>query len=90
MKSKHVFFTKTLGDLYLKQGYYQDAEKVFKTLLVKEPGRGDYLSALALCEKKMKIEENVKSVDLIDLVRCWAGLLHEEGRKTGQGRGQCC
>lgn len=86
MKSKHVFFTKTLGDLYLKQGYYQDAEKVFKTLLVKEPGRGDYLSALALCEKKMKIEENVKSGDLVDLIRCWAGLLHEESRTAGAGQ----
>jgi uncharacterized protein HemY len=88
MKSKHVFVTKTLGDLYLKQGYYQDAEKVFKTLLVKEPGRSDYLSALALCEKNMKIEENVKSGDLVDLVRCWAGLLHEEGRKKGPGQGR--
>jgi tetratricopeptide (TPR) repeat protein len=88
MKSKHIFFTKTLGDFYLKQGYYQDAEKVFKTLLAKEPGRSDYLSALTLCEKNLKIEENLASGDLNDLVRCWAGLLNEERRKAGAGQGR--
>lgn len=90
MKSKHVFFTKTLGDLYLKQGYHKDAEKLFKALLVKEPGREDLLAALAMCEKHKNIEANVASGDLVGLVRRWAVLLREEGQKTASAKGNCC
>ena len=81
MKSGHVFYTKTLGDLFLEQGYYPDAKMAFQALLEKEPGREDYMSALALCEKNMKAQGAEEKNDLAGLVKCWVRLLREEGRR---------
>lgn len=77
MKSRHVFYTKTMGDLYLEQGYVQEAENVYMAILTKDPGRTDCLSALSLCREKGK---DLKPSDLAGLVRSWVDLVRQEGQ----------
>jgi hypothetical protein len=80
MTSKHAFYTKTMGDLYFVQGYYEDARRIFKTLLEKDPGRTDCLSALSLCEERIRVSKNPSPDDLGSLILCWAELLKKEQR----------
>jgi hypothetical protein len=91
MKSRHVFYTKTMGDLYLEQGYVQDAENVYMTILTKDPGRTDCLSALSLCREKdvgqsragTEQGADLKPADLAGLVRSWVDLIRQEGQGCG-------
>ncbi len=78
MKSKHVFFTGTMGDLYLAQGYVDEAEKVYSSILKKDPRRKDCAEGLLRCERKRRIEEAVNSGDLPKLIRSWVELLRRE------------
>lgn len=77
MKSKHVFFTKTMGDLYLKQGYVDDAENVFAALLKKDPRRTDCDAGLSMCARQRRIDAAVKAGDLEGLVRRWVDLVRK-------------
>lgn len=69
-----MFYTRTLADLYLRQGYLSEAEKAFGVLLEKEPGHPGYLSSLTLIAQRRHEE---KKQALVDLVRTWASLLHK-------------
>lgn len=72
MKSKHAFYTQKLANLYLEQGYLDDAEKAFGALAEKEPECEVYRVSLAL------IARQKKKRDLVGLVRVWADLLRRE------------
>lgn len=81
MTSRHVFFTKTMGDLYLKQGYVHEAEAVFKGLLEQNPERTDCARALELCRTGIA-EKQKAGKDLAGLLACWVGLIREEAGLT--------
>lgn len=76
MKSKHVFYTRKLADLYLEQGYLDDAEMAFRELSGKEPDCDAYRSALN------RISRLKKKRDLVAQVRIWADLLRREHKKN--------
>lgn len=81
MTSRHAFFTKTMGDLYLKQGYVHEAEAVFKGLLEQNPERPDCVQALARCQAAIA-EKQKAGKDLAGLLACWVGLIREEAGLT--------
>ena len=75
MKSKHQFYTRTLANLYLAQGYQKEAEAAYVSLLDKAPGREDCLSVLGDI-KKIKIDNKEKGVT--NLIAIWTDLLRKE------------
>ena len=81
MKSRHAFFTKTMGDLYLKQGYVHEAEAVFRSLLEQNPERTDCVQALAQCMTAIA-EKQKADKDLAGLLASWVGLIREEAGLT--------
>ena len=81
MKSRHAFLTKTMGDLYLKQGYISEAEAVFTGLLEKDPERTDCVEALALC-RAGNAEKKEAGQDLAGVQACCVELVREEAGVT--------
>lgn len=70
MSSK--FYTRTLAALYLKQGYYDEAEKGYRYLLEIEPDRPDYLNELSKIEK---LKKGKPEQELVALFTEWVNLL---------------
>lgn len=77
MKSPHAFQTKTMGDLYCKQGYIDDAMDVYISILAKNPERIDCHEALDLC-KAIVSEKKQKKDGLSELMAEWIGLVCKE------------
>ncbi len=75
---KDRFYTNTLASLYAKQGYLGEAEKGFKYLLEKEPGRADYLEKLIELSERKKEK---RKADVVCLVSEWVQLLQKERLK---------
>ncbi len=75
--------TATLGELYLKQGYPQEAEKIFRQVLEQDPGNRVALENLARLEPQPSIEpteppprKSLSSADLL-AVRTASGRIPE-------------
>lgn len=81
---KDRFYTNTLASLYAKQGYYDEAEKGFKSLLKKEPGRADYRDKLL---ELSRLKKEKTKADVVGLVSEWVQLLKKEQIKDQHGIG---
>jgi hypothetical protein len=47
------FYTATMAKVYVDQGHWEKAAEIYRYLLKQEPGRDDYLEALAEAEKNI-------------------------------------
>lgn len=85
MKSKHIFYTRTLADLYWRQGHLSDAEKAYRALIQQEPDHGDYRFSLDIIVQQRR---DKKKNDLAHLMRTWAYLLRQEKKRFDPGHGR--
>ena len=67
-----VFYTKTMAKVYHDQGKFEEAARIYRYLLKREPDRQDLIDALSDLEKK-RFENNLER--LINLFSKWVDLL---------------
>ena len=53
MEKETEFYTATMARVYADQGHLEKAAEIYRHLLKSEPGRDDYLEALAGVERKI-------------------------------------
>jgi hypothetical protein len=53
MEKEIGFYTVTMAKVYVDQGHWEKAAEIYRYLLRQEPGRDDYLEALAEAEKNI-------------------------------------
>jgi hypothetical protein len=68
--------TKTLAEIYLRQGYYQEAYEMFKALSEKDPSDREVQDRLKALTRKMEISASRQgpfrsTQEKIDLLKRW-------------------
>jgi len=69
--------TKTMADIYVRQGYFQKAIEIYRHLLQIEPHRRDIKDALQAAENQAMKNCAVKSDDLLPLFAEWFDLVRK-------------
>ena len=72
MTDDDAFYTRTMAKVYADQGNLKKAEKIYKYLLAKEPGRQDLVEALFEIEKR-QVEKLPD--EMVALFNQWIDLL---------------
>jgi hypothetical protein len=67
--------TATMAKIYADQGLYQKAAAIYRRLLVQEPGRTDFVQALARIERLMASGKPSESQGSAALISRWITLL---------------
>ncbi|GAB6094627.1 hypothetical protein JCM14469_08790 [Desulfatiferula olefinivorans] len=80
MRHPHRFYTRTLADLYLAQGYLSDAEAAYRFLLDQHPDHPEITAAL---ERIARLRGPSDPGDLVCLMKTWARLLRREKHRAG-------
>ena len=75
MEKETDFYTVTMAKVYADQGYWEKAAEIYRHLLAHEPGRNDYLEALAEAERKIISSGKKPSGDLAPLFHQWFDLM---------------
>ncbi len=78
--AKVSFYTRTLADLYVRQGHYSKAVNVFRHLLKKKPGDRDLMAALDAVKAKCIQSDASKSRQPVDLFCRWFDMLNDINR----------
>lgn len=72
MTEDEVFYTQTMAKVYENQGKYEQAVKIYRYLIDREPNRSDLADALYKLEKR-NLSTNRK--ELVHLFDQWINLL---------------
>lgn len=80
IRHPHRFYTRTMAEVYLAQGYAADAEAAYRFLLEKNPDQTDLQEALDRIVR-MRVESGTG--DLVQLMKTWASLLRREKQRSG-------
>lgn len=75
MEKETDFYTGTMAKVYAGQGLWDKAAEIYRHLLRMEPGRRDYLEALAEAERMLNTTVNRQVEDLAPLFQQWIDLM---------------
>ena len=77
MTEDKSFYTATMARVYAEQGNLEEAKRVYRYLLEKEPGHRDLVEALEDLEARGR---NTRIEDLLPLFRQWMELVFRYNR----------
>jgi len=77
MTEDKPFYTVTMARVYAEQGNLEEAKRVYRYLLEKEPGHRDLVEALEDLEARGR---NTQIEDLLPLFRQWMDLVFRYNR----------
>lgn len=77
MTEDNPFYTVTMARVYAEQGNLEEAKRVYRYLLEKEPGRRDLVVSLEDLEARGR---NTQIEDLLPLFRQWMDLVFRYNR----------
>lgn len=80
MTEAKAFYTRTLADLFVRQGHYRKAVDVYRHLLSETPGDRGLMDALKAAEAKRNQGEASKSRKPVDLFCQWFDLVNQSNR----------
>jgi hypothetical protein len=83
IRHPHRFYTRTMAELYLAQGYLTDAEAAYRFLLEKNPDQTDLQESL---DRIVGMRGGSGTGDLVQLMKTWASLLRREKQRSGVER----
>ena len=79
MTEDEMFYTRTMAKIHTDQGNLEEAAKIYRYLLAKEPDRQDLIDALAGLESRQDPEA---PGDLFSLVEEWTRLAFKYNRTS--------
>jgi len=68
------FYTHTMAKVYADQGHYEEAGKIYRHLLEKDPGQPELKEALAEIEMILSQTPSPSTQKLVPLFREWIAL----------------
>ncbi len=75
MPNETEFYTETMAKIYVDQGYFEKAAKIYRHLLKAEPDRQELIEALVQVESKISTLKNKSLRDTVPLLAEWIELL---------------
>ena len=78
MPTSPRFYTATMAELYLRQGYLRKAAQIYRHLLQQEPGREDLNRRLQAIQEQIGSQTHPSRKELGLMLREWAQMLAEQ------------
>jgi len=74
MPTDPEFYTHTMAKVYAEQGHYEEASKIYRHLLEKDPDRPEFKEALAEIDMILSQTPSPSTQKLVPLFREWIDL----------------